>query len=417
MPTKRLLLSIFILLSLVAAACGDDDDGTPSGGDAASVDSGTSDPEPATEPEPAAEPEPEPAAEPEPEPEPAAEPEPEPEPEPAPVPEGPVSALGGHAIDVGTDTPIEVPAGEPMKVAFFIATVSNSYTQSMVDEVNIWGAERDVEVEVFDAQFNSQQQLDQLENVLQNGDFNAWYVTPIDGNLTCNVVTEDAPGQGILVATSNIAICGRDAESAEGQWVPGILSYTGAEETPDYVQGWMRGIAADRAGQDSKIIMMYGPAGITITNNMEAALNATVDANPNLEVVGSAATNFTTADAQAKAETLLQANPDANVIISAFSDMTNGILNAIEDADRAGEIAVYDIGAGTSTVDLIASGAITASAVYCPRTHVRDTLDAMYEAWVNGTVGDRFLPGLCYGTTEEPFFVTADNVGDYVPEY
>ena len=251
----------------------------------------------------------------------------------------------------------------------------------------------------------------------QNGDFNAWYVTPIDGNLSCNVVTKDAPAQGILVATSNIAICGRDFESGAGQWEPGILSYTGAEETPDYVQGWVDGIAADREGQDSKIIMMYGPPAITITGNMEAALERTLAANDNLELVGFANTDFTTADAQAKAETLLQANPEANVIISAFSDMTNGILNAIEDADRGGEIAVYDIGAGNSTIDLIASGQITASAVYCPRTHVRDTLDAMYEAWVNGVVGDRYLPGLCAGTTNEPFFVTADNAADYTPEY
>ncbi len=72
------MLSALLVMALVAAACGGDDEdaATPEPAPAA-------EPAPAVEPAPAAEPEPEPAAEPEPEPA----PEPEPEPEPAPEPE------------------------------------------------------------------------------------------------------------------------------------------------------------------------------------------------------------------------------------------------------------------------------------------------------------------------------------------
>ena len=87
----RALLPALLVLALVAAACGDDEDAAPAAPEPAA------EPEPAPEPEPEPEPaaEPEPAPEPDPEPEPAAEPEPEepaaeepePEPEPAAEPE------------------------------------------------------------------------------------------------------------------------------------------------------------------------------------------------------------------------------------------------------------------------------------------------------------------------------------------
>ncbi len=79
-PYRRLqpVLLAVLVLALMAAACGSDDE-----------DAATPEPEPAAEPAPAAEPEPEPAPEPaaEPEPEPAPEPEPEPAPESEPAPE------------------------------------------------------------------------------------------------------------------------------------------------------------------------------------------------------------------------------------------------------------------------------------------------------------------------------------------
>lgn len=328
-----------------------------------------------------------------------------------------VSTIGEHGVDVGLDTPVTVPADEPLKVAFFIATLSNSYTQAMADEAQKWGAENGVQVDVIDAQFDSQAQLDQIETTLQNGDYNGWYVTPLDGNLTCNVLTKDAPAQGILVVASNISVCGQDAAPALEQWVPGLLSYVGAEETRDYVNAWIASIAAARSGEESKVLVLQGPAGITISNNMDAALEAAQAADPNFQVVATANTDFTTADAQAKAETLLQAHPDANVIISAFSDMTNGIVNAIEDQGRTGEIAVYDIGAGQSTLPLIEDGSIAGSAVFSPRTHVRSSLDALLGAWTAGTLPERFIPGLGYGTLEEPFIVTQENLSEYTPEY
>ncbi len=328
-----------------------------------------------------------------------------------------VSPSGGHELDVGLNSPIKVPGDEPLKVAFFIATVANQYVKAMADEAQKIAAENGFELETFDAQFNAQTQMDQLENVLENGDFNAWYVTPIDSNMMCDIVTKDAAAKNIVVATSNISICGRDMLPFKEQWEPGIITYVGAAETVDYIGKWMDTVVADRDGKDSKALIIKGFAGLTITNAVEAGADRLTQEDNNFEVVGQAYGDFTAADAQAKIETLLVAHPDANVIISSYSDMTLGAINALEDAGRLNDVAVYDIGAGKDSVPLIKDGSITASATFAPRTHVRQSLGAIIDAWRDGKMPPKVQDGLMLGNPDTPYLVKADNLASYQPEY
>jgi ribose transport system substrate-binding protein len=328
-----------------------------------------------------------------------------------------VSKRGGHTVDVGLDAPIKVPADEPLRVGFFIATVANVYVQAMVDEAKKFAADNGFEIEIFDAQFNAQIQMDQLENVLENGDFNAWYVTPIDGNLMCNIVSKDAPAKGILVGTSNIAICGHDELPFEKQWEPGILTYVGAAETYDYVHGWLKAIADDRGDRETNAILIKGFAGLTVTRSAERAAQEVPKDSPNFKIVGEAYGDFTAAVAQAKVETLMLAHPEANVVITQDSDMTVGAINALEDMDKLKDVAVYDVGARKDTLHFIEEGSLRASAPYGPRTHVRQVLGAIQAAWEGGEIPPRVQDGLPYGEAGRPFMVTKENLSQYAPEY
>lgn len=328
-----------------------------------------------------------------------------------------VSPPGGHSIDVGLDAPIVVPGDTPLKVAFFIATKANNYVVAMVDEAERIAEEQGFELEVFDAQFNAQIQMDQLENVLENGDFNAWYVTPVDSNLMCDVVTKDAAAKDIVVATSNISICGRDMNPFADQWEPGIITYVGAAETVDYIGRWMDTVVADREGAESNALLMKGFAGLTITNALEAGAERLSAADNNFKFVGQAYGDFTAADAQAKIETLLVAHPEANVILSSYSDMTVGAINALEDAGRLDDVAVYDIGAGIDSVPLIRDGAITASATFAPRTHVRQSLGAIVGVWQFGIMPPPVQDGLMLGNINNPVLIKAEDLDNYTPQY
>ncbi len=328
-----------------------------------------------------------------------------------------VSPSGGHELDVGLDAPLTIPGDQPLKVAFFIATVANQYVKAMADEAEKIAEAEGFELEMFDAQFNAQTQMDQLENVLENGDFNAWYVTPIDSNMMCDIVTKDAAAKNIVVATSNISICGRDMLPFNEQWEPGIITYVGAAETVDYIGRWMDTVVGDRGGEASNALIIKGFAGLTITNAVEAAAERLTNEENGFAVVGQAYGDFTAADAQAKIETLLVAHPDANVIISSYSDMTIGAINALEDAGRLADVAVYDIGAGKDSVPLIKDGSITASATFAPRTHVRQSLGAIINAWRDGELPPKVQDGLMLGNLDEPYLVKSGNIDSYEPQY
>jgi len=328
-----------------------------------------------------------------------------------------ISKIGAHSVDVGLDDPVEVPADTPLKIAFLFSAIANTYQEAMADEVRTWGKDNCVEIDIREAQFDGQRQADQVETALETGDYNAWYLTPIDGDLLCNTLTKDAPAKDILVIIQHISICGTNDLPASGQWVPGLVSYVGAEETQDFLANWIDGIRQDREGQESRVLVLEGPAGITLSSNMDRGLQAAEAKDPNFHVVATVNTDFSTVDAQAKAETLLQAHPDANVIVSAFSDMSLGILNAIEDKGMSGKVAVYDIGAGTDTIDLIENGSIRGSLVFSPRTYATTSLDALKQVWETGEMPDKFLPALSQGTMDEPFIVTKENLSEYTPEY
>ena len=328
-----------------------------------------------------------------------------------------VSKIGAHQVDVGLDQPVEVPADKPLKIAFLFSAIANTYQEAMADEVRKWGKDNCVEIDIREAQFDGQRQADQVETALETGDYNAWYLTPIDGDLLCNTLTKDAPAKNILVIIQHISICGTNDLPAAGQWVPGLVSYVGAEETQDFLGNWIDAIREDRDGEESRVLVLEGPAGITLSSNMDLGLEAAEAKDPNFEVVATVNTDFSTVDAQAKAETLLQAHPDANVVVSAFSDMSLGILNAIEDQGLSGKVAIYDIGAGSDTVGLIEDGSIRGSLVFSPRTYATTSLDALKQVWETGEMPDKFLPALSYGTMDEPFIVTAENLDEYTPEY
>ena len=386
MPARRLLLllfSIFVAIALIAAGCGNDDD------------------EPAV-PAPAEEPAPTEA--------------PAPAEEPAPT-EAPAEEPADIVIDVGGGMNIVFPAGTTPNVGFFSTTgndLLNVFIPRLQDRVRELGGE----VTFFDAGFDPAAQLSQLENAMVSGDFNTWIITPLDGNLVCALLTEDAPAAGILVATTILPACGRDLNPAGDElWSPGTLTMVGGENTVNYKIGWLREIY-ERLPQDARVAVLTGPELIGNTVTYEDALVQIEPSRPDVEILVTARTDFTTPDALAKMENILQANSDLDAVVSLYSDITRGVIQAIDEADREG-IQVYDLGASTYSVEQIRTGAMELTAPYDPVGQAVLVVDAVFDAFAGEAV-DRFIdsfPSTTGGTVDEPFFIDSTNVDEYEPQY
>jgi ribose transport system substrate-binding protein len=296
-----------------------------------------------------------------------------------------------------------------LKIAYFSAGSSNQYLQAAIDEANTFATENDVQLDIFDGQFDAQTQFDQLQTALTSGKYNAFVVEPNDGNLVCNMLTKDAPEAGIMVSVFNLPICGRATNLGEETWEPGTVTYVGGQ-TLDVYRAWMQQLI--QAYPDGgKVALISGP---DLNANTICFFDAAKELESHgFEIVAQQSTDYTTPQAFQAAQTIVQANPDLDVIMSNFSGMTRGVVQATSGKD----VAVYDFGGDQWALDNVKSGALASTIIMLPRQEAREALQAVVDL-VNGDDAPQFvnlaesdtLPG---GTP----FVTAENVDQYTAEY
>jgi ribose transport system substrate-binding protein len=319
-----------------------------------------------------------------------------------------------HTVQLGNGESVTEKKGTPVKIGFFIATESNLYTKAMAAQAQQVSQQTHVPVTVFDGNFDATTQYDQLQNALQSKKYNAWYVTPIDGQQQCNMLSKQAPAAGIVVGTSDLALCNRGTDPASDIWQPGTLDYSAAEDTSTFDTAWVNYVASQLHGAHN-IAVLYGPSLITLNSNVANALKALQKRRPDLHIVASVDTDFSTAAGLADTQNLLRSHPNIDTILSVYADVTVGAVRAVQEAHAHAKI--FDLGASSEELGDIRDGAITASAVYDPRTTVSTVLHALIDAVRNGTPVPHYASGLAYGTTQDPYEVTKANVNSYHPEY
>jgi ribose transport system substrate-binding protein len=112
---------------------------------------------------------------------------------------------------------------------------------------------------------------------------------------------------------------------------------------------------------------------------------------------------------------MLQAEPDLDVLVSAYADITVGAAQAVRQAGRSG-VQIFDLGGAENELPFISDGTITASAAYSPRGHARAALEAVLLAF-SGQPVERYASGLTYGDTAAPHLVDRTTVAGYRPEF
>ena len=296
-----------------------------------------------------------------------------------------------------------------LRVAYFSAGSSNQYLQAAIDEAKSYADSEGFALDVFDGEFDAQVQFDQMQTALTSGKYNAFAVEPNDGNLVCNLLTEDAPAAGVMVAVFNLPICGRAENLGEETWEPGTVNYVGGQ-TLDVYEAWVEQVK-EAYPDGAKIALISGPD--LNANSIVFFQAAEAFADGPWEVVAQQTTDYTTPQAFQAAQTMMQANPDLDVIMSNFSGMTRGVLQATEGS----EVAVFDFGGDQWALDNVESGALASTIIMLPRQETRYALQGIVDL-VNGEETPVFvnlaeldtLPG---GSP----FVYPDNVDEYTAEY
>ena len=322
--------------------------------------------------------------------------------EPAPVPETRTVDLGGHQ-------PTSV-GGSRLKIAYFTAPSINAYAKSLneaaVEEAKTLG----VELTKFESSFDGVEQVRQAETALASRKFNAWSVGPLSPQM-CDVVKK-AIEAGIIVSVWNQQVCVPNTTTGEDTWFPGTVNFVGGDQTADVFEEWLGEIATRNPGPQ-KMILVQGPPTVAQTTFLNNALTTVERINPDITVVTAQVPTYDLAGAREVVQDLLPANPDTTIVASAYSDMTQGAVLALNAASRD-DINIYDAGGSTWAFDAVEAGQIELTTVFRPATESKASIASLFNTWQTGEPGERYVDVL--KDLDDPF-VTEDNVSQLDPEY
>jgi ribose transport system substrate-binding protein len=322
-------------------------------------------------------------------------------------------------VDVGGGKTVTQKKSDPLRIAYFSQGTTNEYLQAQIKGAKDMAKKLGASITVFDGGFNVQTVKAQMQNALASHKYNAFVGIFVDSDSACQPMSEAAPKQNILVVQIVQPICGRGAETGQGLWAPGTLASVDGGGSLDFYRAWALN-AAKAVTKPTKVAYLSGPAVITSTKAATQALREAEQKYPNFQLVEIKNTDFSSAQGLSMTQNLLVSHPDLGIIMSHFTPLTTGVLQALSQAGKKGKVAVYDAGTSKIDVNYVKSGGLTASAAYWPYTDAACAVD-MVAAAHSGESVPRSVQNDCRKvggqTAETPYFLTKDNVSDFKPEY
>lgn len=320
-----------------------------------------------------------------------------------------------YAVNVGTGTPIEVHTKKP-RIAFFGAGTSSYYLQAYNNGVMEEAKALGLSVTTYDPLFNPEKQEQQLENGLTQNEYQAWIVLPLDGEAECPLLTKQAPAKGIVVLSSLTVLCGRGLNpEGETLWAPGTVAQLQDDSTYTEDEAWLAEVAKRLPG-NHVVAMLNAPPLLTVAQAFKKAMEWGGKQYPNLDFKYNIATEQSTSDCFTKAQNLLQAHPEVDVILSSYSDCTTGAIKAIDALGLKGKIKLFDVGGEKSSFEYIKKGELVLTTYHTPHKSGVEAVKAIAKAFqepiprYTGVYG----PGATIG---HPLIIDSSNVNKYTPEY
>lgn len=265
-------------------------------------------------------------------------------------------------------TPVAVMAqDEPVRLAFLAASSQNGYNDATWQGVQAAAAEAgNVEVEIFDGEFNATVQYSQVEDIIAGGNFDGIIIAPND---TVGIASalEEATGAGLLVASVLFPV-GPDLTSMEPQ-VPGLTT-TVALDPSVGAAAQAEAVVAYCADKDPcKVVIMIGQLQYPFDNLRYETFQSVLGQHANIQVVATGEGNYNPDQSLTAMTDILQANPEIDAVLSNADQHLLGVEIALEDAG-VDPSSVYLIGGGLNqiTVDKIREGVFDATLSGNPRS-------------------------------------------------
>lgn len=289
---------------------------------------------------------------------------------------------------------------------------ANSYCQTRLAGAEEMAKKAGVKLTVFDANFDPNTQLSQVQDAVQRG-FDGYVFSPVASTSGCSD-WKQLQATGKPVATINSPMCGN------ADYTEGTVGFVGMQ-TESFFQEHVEN-AFKECESSCEAVAVGGYVGSDLFTRWQDAIAAAEKKYPNVSVVANQPGSFDPKAALGVVQDALAAHPKVSIVLSSWDDMTRGVEQAITAAGKTPgkDVRIYSVGGTKDGVAAVAAGRWTETSVLLP-----------YEESAYGVVqlarklktGDS-TPGFAYlaqapAVTSGPgsIFVTADNAAKFTPEY
>jgi D-allose transport system substrate-binding protein len=245
-----------------------------------------------------------------------------------------------------------------VRLAAVIKGLDNPFFQAMENGINDTAGDAGVDVEVQAAADigDTSGQADRL-TALAGQDFGCFIVNPISGSNLVQALAPVATAGKTIVNIDNPV----DADAAEAAGLE-IATYIGTDN--EAAGGKAGAFLAEQLPEGSQVAVIGGIAGDVTSAARIDGFKAAADGT--LEIIQETAADWKREVALTAATDILAANPDVTAFFAANDDMGLGIVRAIENAGRAGEILVVSVDGNQDALESVQAGGLTATVAQYP---------------------------------------------------
>ena len=242
-----------------------------------------------------------------------------------------------------------------LNIAFFTDAQNNAYLQAAVKQAQAVAKKNGAHIDVLSADWNPNQQLNQVENAVSSGKYKALVIEAIDGAALCQPV-KNALSQGMVVAVYNTPLCKAPtgASGAHELYTNGTTGYFGRYE---YQSGetLAQQVAKALHGQGT-IGYVTGPTQNSIVQETGAGIKDALKAYPGIHLVASVPGNWDAAQGLTATQDLVSGHPDINGIIYGVDQMAVPSVNWLKQSGKLGNKKIVSLGGTKQGFEMIKNG-------------------------------------------------------------
>ncbi|MCP1103023.1 ribose transport system substrate-binding protein [Aequitasia blattaphilus] len=255
----------------------------------------------------------------------------------------------GCSMDSGKSEPAEKSEKKEssgdgnLQIAYSLHDLSNTYFVTLADGFSEKAKEEGMDVTIQDCKMDVATQIATIENFISQKK-DAIFITPVDEKALEGVVKK-ATDAGIPVISMNLEIPGRTAFITPNEYAFGEAGGKIAGE-------WIKENLEKE--EDAKVVLFTAPEQPSLAERIRGLKEGCLNIAPKAEVVAEQGA-ITTEAGMSAAETILQAHPDANVIVCNNDASALGAYEAFKAANKT-NVCIVGLDATPEAINKIKEG-------------------------------------------------------------